>query len=168
MLGWRSRLRRCTGTGLFKANISPLIAEQYRRTKQFVVTTKSGERVIVDPSLTVSRMYMVRRQLPIGVAFSESSQYFYLFINIGAVIGQISMTYAEKVHLFLTVHSHDVYAIIVRRLLARLHITHRHLPSVPFYPFLRTQPLCPHTSDRVSALHRGPAMEICCPWPMEP
>ncbi|KAF9004369.1 POT family-domain-containing protein [Cyathus striatus] len=68
------------GTGLFKANISPLVAEQYRRTKLFVVTTSSGERVIVDPSLTVSRVYM----------------YFYLFINIGALVGQIGMTYSEK------------------------------------------------------------------------
>lgn len=68
------------GTGLFKSNISPLIAEQYKPTKQFVITTKSGERVIVDPSLTISRMYM----------------YFYLFINIGAVVGQIGMTYSEK------------------------------------------------------------------------
>ncbi|KAJ6549939.1 oligopeptide transporter [Mycena capillaripes] len=68
------------GTGLFKANISPLVAEQYRRTKLFVVTTKSGERVIVDPSLTVSRVYM----------------YFYLFINVGALVGQITMAYAEK------------------------------------------------------------------------
>jgi len=47
------------GTGLFKANISPLVAEQYKRTKLFVVTRKNGERVIVDPSLTVSRIYMV-------------------------------------------------------------------------------------------------------------
>lgn len=47
------------GTGLFKSNISPLVAEQYKRTKAFVVTTKSGERVIVDPVLTVSRVYMV-------------------------------------------------------------------------------------------------------------
>ncbi|KAG9220199.1 hypothetical protein CCMSSC00406_0007106 [Pleurotus cornucopiae] len=68
------------GTGGFKANISPLVAEQYRRTKLFVVTRESGERVIVDPALTVSRIYM----------------YFYLFINIGALIGQITMTYAEK------------------------------------------------------------------------
>ncbi|PFH49857.1 hypothetical protein AMATHDRAFT_62389 [Amanita thiersii Skay4041] len=68
------------GTGLFKANISPLIAEQYRRTKLFVRTTKSGERVIVDPVLTVARVYM----------------YFYLFINIGALVGQISMAYSEK------------------------------------------------------------------------
>ncbi|KDR79530.1 hypothetical protein GALMADRAFT_243632 [Galerina marginata CBS 339.88] len=68
------------GTGLFKANISPLVAEQYKRTKLFVITTKSGEKVIVDPALTVSRIYM----------------YFYLFINIGALVGQIGMTYSEK------------------------------------------------------------------------
>ncbi|PPQ93583.1 hypothetical protein CVT25_005463 [Psilocybe cyanescens] len=68
------------GTGLFKANISPLIAEQYKRTRMSVITTKSGERVIVDPSLTISRIYM----------------YFYFFVNIGALIGQISMTYSEK------------------------------------------------------------------------
>ena len=68
------------GTGGFKANISPLVAEQYRPTKPFFKTTKSGERVIVDPALTISRIYM----------------YFYMFINIGALIGQITMVYAEK------------------------------------------------------------------------
>lgn len=45
---------------MFKANISPLVAEQYRKTKLFVIVTKSGEKVIVDPALTVSRVYMVR------------------------------------------------------------------------------------------------------------
>ncbi|KAF7326008.1 SEC23 SEC24 family protein [Mycena kentingensis (nom. inval.)] len=68
------------GTGSFKANISPLIAEQYRRTKVFVSTTADGERVLVDPALTVSRIYM----------------YFYLMINMGALLGQILMTYSEK------------------------------------------------------------------------
>ncbi|KAG7095007.1 hypothetical protein E1B28_005801 [Marasmius oreades] len=68
------------GTGFFKANISPLIAEQYRRTKLFVITEPSGERVIVDPAQTVARVYM----------------YFYLFTNIGSLVGQIGMTYAEK------------------------------------------------------------------------
>ena len=47
------------GTGGFKSNISPLVAEQYRQTKRFIRITKSGERVIVDPSLTTSRIYMV-------------------------------------------------------------------------------------------------------------
>ncbi|KAF9456664.1 POT family-domain-containing protein [Collybia nuda] len=68
------------GTGLFKANISPLVAEQYRKTKLHVVTTKKGEKVIIDPSLTVARVYM----------------YFYFFINFGALVGQIGMTYSEK------------------------------------------------------------------------
>ncbi|KAF7313468.1 hypothetical protein HMN09_00502700 [Mycena chlorophos] len=68
------------GTGLFKSNISPLVAEQYRRTKPFIRVLKSGERVIVDPIYTISRLYM----------------YFYLFINVGALIGQITMVYAEK------------------------------------------------------------------------
>jgi POT family proton-dependent oligopeptide transporter len=68
------------GTGGFKSNISPLVAEQYRRHKCFIKTLPSGERVVVDPTLTASRIYM----------------YFYLFINIGALIGQISMVYAEK------------------------------------------------------------------------
>jgi POT family proton-dependent oligopeptide transporter len=47
------------GTGAFKSNISPLVAEQYRKSKMFVRTQKSGERVIVDPTLTTSRTYMV-------------------------------------------------------------------------------------------------------------
>jgi len=47
------------GTGFFKANIAPLVAEQYRKTKLFIRVTKSGERVIVDPVFTVSRVYMV-------------------------------------------------------------------------------------------------------------
>lgn len=69
-----------TGTGGFKSNVSPLVAEQYRITKCYIATTSSGERVIVDPAMTATRIYM----------------YFYLFINIGALIGQIGMVYAEK------------------------------------------------------------------------
>lgn len=47
------------GTGVFKSNISPLVAEQYRKNKMFIKTQKNGERVIVDPTLTASRIYMV-------------------------------------------------------------------------------------------------------------
>ncbi|KAH9965320.1 proton-dependent oligopeptide transport family protein [Russula dissimulans] len=68
------------GTGGFKANIAPLVAEQQRLDRPFVSQTKSGERVVVDPTLTTSRIYM----------------YFYFFINVGAMVGQISMTWAEK------------------------------------------------------------------------
>jgi POT family proton-dependent oligopeptide transporter len=48
------------GTGLFKANISPLVAEQYRGDRPFIRVTKNGERVIVDPTVTISSIYMVR------------------------------------------------------------------------------------------------------------
>lgn len=68
------------GTGCFKPNISPLVAEQIPQERMHVQTLKSGERVIVDPAVTTGRIY----------------NWFYLFINIGALIGQISMVYAER------------------------------------------------------------------------
>lgn len=68
------------GTGSFKPNISPLIAEQLRICKLAVQTLPTGEKVIVDPAVTQSRVY----------------HYFYLFINIGALVGQIGMVYCEK------------------------------------------------------------------------
>lgn len=69
------------GVGLFKVNISPLIAEQYENhhPRQYVKTLPSGERVIVDPNMTVSRIYMR----------------YYLMVNVGALLGQISMVFAE-------------------------------------------------------------------------
>lgn len=67
------------GTGGFKSNISPLVAEQYQE-KIHVKVLPTGERVIVDPIITVSRIYM----------------YFYLMINIGALTGSIGMVYCEK------------------------------------------------------------------------
>ncbi|KAK2750738.1 peptide transporter ptr2 [Myotisia sp. PD_48] len=57
------------GTGGIKANISPLIAEQVTEKKPTIKELKSGERVIVDPSRTVERIYMI----------------FYLCINIGSL-----------------------------------------------------------------------------------
>ncbi|TQS38245.1 hypothetical protein Golomagni_01253 [Golovinomyces magnicellulatus] len=68
------------GTGSFKPNISPLIAEQLRITNLSVRVLPSGEKVIIDPAVTQSRVY----------------HYFYLFINIGALVGQIAMVYCEK------------------------------------------------------------------------
>lgn len=68
------------GTGGFKPNIPPLVVEQIPLTTIIVKSLASGENVIVDPTITQSRIY----------------HYFYLFINIGALIGQIGMVYAEK------------------------------------------------------------------------
>ena len=57
------------GTGGIKANVSALIVEQYQNTKKYIKVTKSGERVIVDPTVTIQRMYT----------------WFYWAINIGGL-----------------------------------------------------------------------------------
>ncbi|PWN24230.1 PTR2-domain-containing protein [Microstroma glucosiphilum] len=70
------------GTGFFKSNVSTLIAEQIKGKKPTVKNLKSGEKVIVDPTLSISRLFM----------------YFYAAINIGAIVGQVGMVYAVKQH----------------------------------------------------------------------
>ncbi|KAF6227647.1 hypothetical protein HO173_012087 [Letharia columbiana] len=57
------------GTGGIKSNVSPLVAEQYRQTKMTIRVLKSGERVIVDPAITIQRIYMI----------------FYLCVNLGCL-----------------------------------------------------------------------------------
>ncbi|KAI6777624.1 peptide transporter-like protein [Emericellopsis cladophorae] len=69
----------CVGSGFFKANVSPLLAEQNPDTRMRVEERK-GKRVIVDPSLTNTRVFL----------------YFYLCINIGALSGQIGMVFVEN------------------------------------------------------------------------
>lgn len=68
------------GVGGFKSNISPLIAEQCTDVQIRVETNKKGERVIMDPAVTVSRVFL----------------YFYMMVNFGSLFGSISMVYAEK------------------------------------------------------------------------
>jgi len=69
----------CVGTGFFKANVSPLLAEQNEDVRPRIEVRK-GERVIVDPAVTNTRIFL----------------YFYLCINIGSLAGQIGMVYVEK------------------------------------------------------------------------
>lgn len=69
------------GTGGFKSNISPLLAEQIKDTRPRIVTLpKTGERVILDPQVTYSRVFL----------------YFYMMINAGSLAGGIGMVYAER------------------------------------------------------------------------
>ena len=68
------------GTGGFKSNISPLLAEQIEQKRPVVITLKSGERVIKDPAVTISRIFL----------------YFYMMINLGSLAGGIGMVYAEQ------------------------------------------------------------------------
>jgi dipeptide/tripeptide permease len=67
------------GAGIFKPNILPTLFDQYRHQKEYVKTLKSGEKVIVDPETTISRISIL----------------FYGFVNIGAFFA-IATTYAEK------------------------------------------------------------------------
>ncbi|KFA61279.1 hypothetical protein S40285_05514 [Stachybotrys chlorohalonatus IBT 40285] len=67
------------GTGGFKPNVNILIIEQLGEMRMYTKTLKSGERVIVDPRVTVERIYL----------------WFYFFINVGALVGQVTMVYAE-------------------------------------------------------------------------
>ncbi|OAQ85528.1 oligopeptide transporter [Purpureocillium lilacinum] len=68
------------GTGGVKPNLSCLIVEQLGEQHMFVKSLPSGERVIVDPAITIERIY----------------NWFYFFINFGALIGVITMVYAEQ------------------------------------------------------------------------
>lgn len=67
------------GAGIFKPNVAPLIIDQYQYQKQYVKVLSSGERVIVDPEITIQRIFL----------------WFYAFINIGGFFA-IATTYAEK------------------------------------------------------------------------
>ncbi|KAF8530501.1 PTR2-domain-containing protein [Hysterangium stoloniferum] len=68
------------GTGGIKANVSPLVAEQYTKHGQWVRTNKDGKRVIVDSNLTIPFTFVVR---------------FYLLINVGS-LGSLATVECEK------------------------------------------------------------------------
>ncbi|EKG19705.1 Oligopeptide transporter [Macrophomina phaseolina MS6] len=67
------------GTGGIKSNVAPLIADQYKRRKMAVSTLPSGERVILDPAVTIQRIYMI----------------FYLCINLGS-LSLLATPYMER------------------------------------------------------------------------
>ena len=68
------------GAGAIKANVSPLMAEQYTgKLKKRIL--KSGETVIVSPALTYQRIFM----------------YFYAAVNLGATAA-ISASFLARDH----------------------------------------------------------------------
>ncbi|KAF7587923.1 hypothetical protein BBP40_006518 [Aspergillus hancockii] len=68
------------GTGGIKSNVAPLIADQYKRKKMAIKTiAKTGERVVIDPALTIQRIYMI----------------FYGCINIGS-LSLLATPYMER------------------------------------------------------------------------
>ncbi|KAI8969250.1 POT family-domain-containing protein [Mycotypha africana] len=61
------------GTGGIKGIVSPLCADQYRRTENYIKELKSGERVLVDFDLSIQHLY----------------NWFYWAINVGSLLGGI-------------------------------------------------------------------------------
>lgn len=47
------------GTGGIKSNVAPLIADQYTRHKMAIKIDEKGDRVILDPAVTIQRIYMI-------------------------------------------------------------------------------------------------------------
>ena len=60
------------GAGGFKSNVLTLIAEQ-RDSRTYIRTEANGERVIVDPGLTVQRIYMVSQSLKSILYFTNAN-----------------------------------------------------------------------------------------------
>ncbi|CAO3634834.1 unnamed protein product [Cunninghamella blakesleeana] len=67
------------GTGGIKANVSPLVAEQYPHNKPFVRTLKNGNKVIISPQATYQKLFNM----------------FYFGINCGS-LAAIATTLIEK------------------------------------------------------------------------
>lgn len=67
------------GTGGIKANVAPLIAEQYTLRHYKIGITKKGERVVIDPYVTIQRIFLI----------------FYWSINIGA-LSLLATPYMER------------------------------------------------------------------------
>ncbi|KAK1724381.1 hypothetical protein CaCOL14_010581 [Colletotrichum acutatum] len=84
------------GTGGIKANVTPMCAEQYQNSHPVVRTLKSGEEVLVDPELTVQRLFM----------------WFYWVVNIGALSPLITVN-VEAHHSFWLAYLIPLIAIII-------------------------------------------------------
>jgi POT family proton-dependent oligopeptide transporter len=68
------------GTGGIKANVTPMCAEQYQNARPVLKTLKSGEKVVVDPELTVQKLFM----------------WFYWVVNVGALSPLITVNVEAK------------------------------------------------------------------------
>ncbi|KAG7414140.1 putative peptide transporter ptr2 [Fusarium oxysporum f. sp. rapae] len=84
------------GTGGIKANVTPMCAEQYQHSHPVLKTLKSGEEVIVDPELTVQRLFM----------------WFYWVVNIGALSPLITVN-VEAHHSFWLAYLVPLIAILI-------------------------------------------------------
>ncbi|KAI8626837.1 POT peptide transporter [Xylariaceae sp. FL1651] len=105
------------GAGGIKSNVGPLVAEQYANKKAYVRTTANGERVIVDPDITVQTIF----------------NRYYWVMNIGSASGLIAVWVELKVGfwaVFLIALSVYAFAAITLLLGRNKYITHRPQGSI--------------------------------------
>ncbi|EAT83815.2 hypothetical protein SNOG_08647 [Parastagonospora nodorum SN15] len=84
------------GTGGIKANVTPMCAEQYQNARPVLKTLKTGEKVVVDPELTVQKLFM----------------WFYWVVNVGALSPLITVN-VEAHHSFWLAYLIPLIAIII-------------------------------------------------------
>ncbi|KAF1849646.1 POT family protein [Cucurbitaria berberidis CBS 394.84] len=84
------------GTGGIKANVTPMCAEQYQNSRPVLKTLKSGEQVVVDPELTVQKLFM----------------WFYWVVNVGALSPLITVNVEAK-HSFWLAYLIPLIAIVI-------------------------------------------------------
>ncbi|KAJ5467138.1 hypothetical protein N7475_004890, partial [Penicillium sp. IBT 31633x] len=84
------------GTGGIKANVTPMCAEQYQNAQPKLKILKSGERVVLDPELTIQRLFM----------------WFYWVVNVGALSPLITVT-VEAHHSFWLAYLIPLIAIVL-------------------------------------------------------
>lgn len=107
------------GTGFFKSNIGPLICEQVPTDHMFVSRDKKGQGVLVDPGLTISNIFML----------------FYWMINIGAIAGQVGMSFAESEYDIFYTNARTKHNLMDRTVLILT------IPFLPFFPRFVTSSL---------------------------
>ncbi|KAJ6091901.1 Major facilitator superfamily domain general substrate transporter [Penicillium canescens] len=73
------------GTGGIKANVTPMCAEQYQNAEPVLKTLDTGEIVVVDPELTIQRLFM----------------WFYWVVNVGALSPLITVNVEAKASFWL-------------------------------------------------------------------
>ncbi|KAI1267890.1 POT peptide transporter [Xylariaceae sp. FL1019] len=105
------------GAGGIKSNVGPLVAEQYEGKKALVHTKDDGERVIVDPDITIQTIF----------------NRYYWVMNIGSASGLIAVWVELKVGfwlVFLLGLSVYAFAVFVLLLGRNKYITHRPQGSI--------------------------------------
>ncbi|KAJ8125713.1 hypothetical protein O1611_g7927 [Lasiodiplodia mahajangana] len=105
------------GAGGIKSNVGPLVAEQYAGRKAFVRKNADGERVIVDPDITVQTIF----------------NRYYWVMNIGSASGLIAVWVELKVGFWavflisLSVYAFAVFVLVLGR---NKYLTHRPQGSI--------------------------------------